>query len=114
SFKYQVQDDGGTDNGGVNLEPAANAHIITVNVAPVNDPSDGIDHNVPNAVEDTPYTFSASDFPLSDVTDNPSPNTLAAVKIASTPLVGTLTLNGLPVSVGQEILVGDLGGLVYQ
>ena len=35
SFTFQVEDDGGTANGGVNLDPSANT--ITVNVAAVND-----------------------------------------------------------------------------
>ncbi|MCC7101063.1 MAG: DUF4347 domain-containing protein, partial [Rubrivivax sp.] len=36
SFTFQVQDNGGTANGGVDLDPSANT--ITVNVTPVNDP----------------------------------------------------------------------------
>ena len=35
SFTFQVQDDGGTANGGVDLDPSANA--LTFNVAAVND-----------------------------------------------------------------------------
>jgi hypothetical protein len=35
SFTFQVQDDGGTANGGVDLDPTA--ITITVDVAPVND-----------------------------------------------------------------------------
>src|SRR3712207_4393605 len=35
SFTFQVQDDGGTANGGVNLDQSANT--ITVNVTSVND-----------------------------------------------------------------------------
>ena len=35
SFTFQVQDDGGTANGGVNLDPSANT--MTINVTPVND-----------------------------------------------------------------------------
>lgn len=35
SFTFQVQDDGGTANGGINLDPTPNA--ITINVTPVND-----------------------------------------------------------------------------
>ena len=35
SFTFQVQDDGGTANGGVDLDPSPNT--ITVNVAPVNE-----------------------------------------------------------------------------
>src|SRR4029077_16259147 len=35
SFTFQVQDNGGTANGGVDLDPSPNT--ITVNVTPVND-----------------------------------------------------------------------------
>ena len=38
SFTFQVQDDGGTANGGVNLDQSPNT--ITVNVTPVNDAPD--------------------------------------------------------------------------
>ena len=57
TFTFQVQDDGGVANGGVNLDPTANTltvHITAVNDAPVNE--------VPGAQtisEDGSQTFSA-------------------------------------------------------
>ncbi len=36
TFTFQVQDDGGTNNGGIDLDPTPNT--ITFNVTPVNDP----------------------------------------------------------------------------
>src|SRR5690606_21582072 len=59
SFTFQVQDDGGTANGGINLDPSANT--ITINVTPVNDAPSGADMTVV-ATEDTQYIFSAADF----------------------------------------------------
>ncbi|MBS0473503.1 MAG: tandem-95 repeat protein [Proteobacteria bacterium] len=107
-FYFQVQDDGGTANGGVNLSIAAN---MLINVTAVNDAPTGADHTI-SALEDTPYAFSASDFGFSDVADG---NSLLAVKIASLPSLGTLTDNGVAVTAGQYIAIADLtaGLLVY-
>ncbi len=86
-----MQDDGGTANGGVDLDPAPNT--ITVNVtrsttrrrAPTR-PS--------RSHEDTAYTFTAADFGFTDPNDVPA-NALLAVKITTLPAAGTLTLNGV-------------------
>jgi len=58
-----VQDDGGTANGGVNLDPTPNT--ITVNVTAVNDAPAGTDKTV-TAIEDTGYAFTAADFGFTD------------------------------------------------
>ena len=41
SFTFQVQDNGGTANGGVDLDPTAN--MMTINVTSVNDAPSGQD-----------------------------------------------------------------------
>ena len=41
NFTFQVQDNGGTANGGVDLDPTAN--MMTINVAAVNDAPSGQD-----------------------------------------------------------------------
>ncbi|ABD06345.1 VCBS [Rhodopseudomonas palustris HaA2] len=48
SFTFQVQDDGGTANGGVDLDPLANT--LTINVTPVNDAPVLSGHENPSAI----------------------------------------------------------------
>src|SRR5205814_1858931 len=76
SFTFQVQDDGGTANSGVDLDQTANT--ITVNVTSVNDAPAGTDKTV-STLEDTAYTFAAADFGFTDPNDSPA-NALTAVK----------------------------------
>src|SRR5205814_4752478 len=104
SFTFQVQDDGGTANSGVDLDQSPNT--ITVNVTSVNDAPAGADKTV-TTNEDTDYTFAASDFGFSDLSDSPA-NSLAAVKISSLPLAGTLRNNGIAVTAGQFVSVADI------
>ena len=68
SFTFQVQDDGGTANGGVDLDPTPNT--ITINVTAVNDAPAGANKTV-TTLEDTAYTFTAADFGFSDPNDSP-------------------------------------------
>ena len=51
------RDNGGTANGGVDLDPTPNT--MTVNVTPVNDAPSGADNTV-TTLEDTAYTFAAA------------------------------------------------------
>ena len=76
-----MQDNGGTANGGVDLDQSANT--ITINVTSVNDAPAGAD-NVKTINEDAAYTFAAADFGFSDPNDSPA-NALAAVKITTLP-----------------------------
>ena len=106
SFAFQVQDNGGTANGGVDLDPTA--RTMTVNVTPVNDAPIGKNVSV-TALEDTAYVFATTDFGFSD----PDGNSLLAVRIASLPTAGTLTDNGVAVSLGQSVSAADIAaGLV--
>ena len=84
SFTFQVQDDGGTANGGVDLDPSANT--LTINVTAVNDAPAGADKTV-TTLEDTAYTFAAADFGFTDPNDTPA-NALLAVKITTLPGAG--------------------------
>ncbi|MGY4175758.1 VCBS repeat-containing protein [Bradyrhizobium sp. USDA 4518] len=104
SFTFQVQDDGGTANGGVDLDQSANT--MTINVTSVNDAPAGADNTV-TTLEDTAYTFTATDFGFSDAHDSPA-NALAAVKITTLPGGGTLTDNGVAVTAGQLVSVADI------
>src|SRR5690606_3670266 len=106
---FQVQDDGGTANGGVDLDATPNT--MTVNVTSVNDAPSGTDKTV-TTLEDTGYAFTAADFGFSDSADG---NALAAVRIVTLPGAGVLALNGVAVSAGQTVSAADIGAgtLVY-
>src|SRR5205085_2100614 len=88
SFTFQVQDDGGIANGGVNLDQSPNT--LTINVTSVNDAPVGTDNTL-TINEDTPRTLTAADFGFTDPNDSPA-NTLAAVTITPLPTAGSLTL----------------------
>src|SRR5207302_1143264 len=111
SFTFQVEDDGGTANGGLNVDPAP--RTMTVNVTWVNDAPQGTSHTV-SVLEDGAYTFTAADFGFSDPGDSPA-NALLAVEITTLPSAGTLTDNGLAVTAGQFVSLADIaaGKLVY-
>jgi len=111
SFSFQVQDDGGTVNGGVDLDPTPKT--MTVNVTPVNDAPQGTDATV-TTLEDAAYTVATVDFGFSDPNDNPA-NNLLAVEITALPTAGSLTDDGVAVTAGQFIGVTDIdaGKLVF-
>lgn len=83
SFTFQVQDNGGTANGGVNLDQSPNT--MTVNVTSVNDAPTGTNNTV-TALEDAQYTFTTADFGYSDALDSPE-NSLWKVKFTTLPAV---------------------------
>ncbi len=62
----------------------------------------------------TAYTFQTADFGFTDPNDAPA-DTFSAVKIATLPALGSLTLNGAAVTAGQLVTVADIaaGKLVY-
>src|SRR5439155_136961 len=68
SFTFQVQDDGGTANGGVDLDQSANT--MTINVTSVNDAPPGTNHSFPTR-RSSDLTFAAADFGFSDPNDTP-------------------------------------------
>ncbi|HEX6717311.1 MAG TPA: kelch repeat-containing protein, partial [Pyrinomonadaceae bacterium] len=91
TFTFQVQDDGGTANGGVDLDQSPNT--MTINVTSVNDEPAGTNNTVVTN-EDTAYTFTAADFGFTDPNDTPA-NSLSAVKITTVATDGKLKLNGV-------------------
>jgi hypothetical protein len=107
SFTFQVQDDG----GGSDLD--AIARTMTIDVSAVNDPPAGANNTVA-ATEDGSHVFSTVDFGFSDSADTPA-NALLAVRIATLPGAGSLTLNGFAISAGQFIAASDIiaGNLVF-
>src|SRR5581483_9258144 len=105
SFTFEVQDAGGTDDGGVDTDPWANT--FNFNVTSINDAPVGA-NNVRSTPENTPYVFVAGDFGFTDPNDDPA-NSFLAVKITSLPAAGTLLLNGTAVSANDYIDVDDIG-----
>ena len=105
---FQVQDDGGTANGGVDTDASANT--LTFAVTSVNDAPSGTNNSASLVAAGT-KVFAGADFGFTD-TDGGS---LAGVRIASLPVVGTLALNGVAVTAGQTVSAGDLSAsrLVY-
>jgi hypothetical protein len=111
TFGFRVQDDGGTLDGGVDLDPLA--RTMTINVTSVNDAPAGTSNTV-TASEDTPFVFNAAAFGFSDVLDSPA-NALSAVRIVTVPGAGSLTLNGAAVTAGQTVSAANIaaGNLVF-
>ncbi|HEX2826786.1 MAG TPA: Ig-like domain-containing protein [Burkholderiales bacterium] len=109
SFAFEVRDDGGIANGGADVD--ANLRTMTIGVTAVNDAPSGADRTV-TTLEDTAYVFAAGDFGFSDAADG---NAFAGVRIASTPLAGTLTLHGVAVTPNQLVSAASIaaGDLVY-
>jgi len=65
-----------------------------------------------NVARDGSLLFNRTDFEAAF--DDPDAwSVLEAVKVTATPAHGQLMLNAVPVAVGQEIVAGDLGSLVY-
>jgi len=104
SFTFQVQDNGGTANGGVDTDPTP--RVMTIDVTPVNDAPVGTSKTVAMAKNGT-YTFTAADFGFSDPKDTPA-HALRAVKIVTLPAAGKLTNNGVAVTAGAAISAADI------
>lgn len=103
SFTFVLQDDGGTEDGGIDLDQSPNQIIIRL--LPVNDPPVGSDNTVATP-PGTAYTFTADDFGFSDPLDEASAsggNQLLAVVALTVPSAGTLLYNGEPVTPGQTV-----------
>src|SRR5207244_4050610 len=99
SFTFQVQDDGGTFNGGVDIDPTPNT--LTFNVVFCGEFPIGYSSTV-TTLEDTPYTFSSADFPQNDGNDQ-----ILDFRLILPP-VGSLQVNGVAATVGQSVSVADL------
>jgi hypothetical protein len=104
SFTFQVQDDGGTTSGGVDLD--AIPRTIMIDVARMNDAPQGADKPV-TTLEDTDYVFSVADFGFGDPSDTPA-NQLLAIKVGTLPVAGALTANGVAVTAGQSVSAADI------
>ncbi len=104
TFGFKVRDDGGTKNGGIDLDPTPN--VFTFAVQALNDPPDGANKTI-TINEDIFYPLTVADFGFKDAKDTPA-NGFLSVRIESLPAKGSLLLSGAPVTIGQEITTGDL------
>jgi len=98
-----------TDNTGVIT--TSKSAIDAIDALGVNDAPSGTDKTI-TINEDAAYAFAPANFGFSD-TDG---NALMAVRIATLPepAAGTLELNGVPVTAGQEIANSAIRSLVFQ
>ncbi len=103
TYKVRIQT---TDNGSppLSFSKAFTITVTNVNEAPTGGP------NSKTIVEDTPYTFVSGDFTF---TDPDAGNTLNQVRIVSGPTAGTLTVNNVPVTANQVVLVSNFTNFVF-
>src|SRR5207237_301703 len=106
SFTFQVQDDGGTANGGVDRSQERRA--VTVDGTSVNDAPQGTNNTV-SVLEDHSNTFATAHFGFSDPTDAPASDSLLDVKVTTLPGAGSLANNGIAVTAGQFVSASDIG-----
>ena len=107
-----MQDNGGTANGGVDLDQSANT--ITINVTSVNDAPAGTDNTV-TINEDAQLHLRRRRLRLQRSERRSRPTLFLAVMITTLPAAGTLTLNGVAVDAGDVVSVADIaaGNLVF-
>jgi hypothetical protein len=110
SFTFQVQDDGGTAGGGVDLDQSPNTITFTIAKAsqqPVAQPA------TVNAFEDQAYVFRLADFAFTDG-DTP-PDQLAGVIVTTLPSFGTGTLlrGGVPLLPGQQVTASEIAAGLF-
>ncbi|MFQ5399840.1 MAG: tandem-95 repeat protein, partial [Anaerolineae bacterium] len=99
-----LQDSGGGTNTSVPFS-------FTITITPVND-LPVVSPVTKNGTEDTILSFTSSDF-TNQFSDVDTGDTLTMVKIASEPAHGILKLNGVQVTLNQEIPAASLGGLTF-
>jgi VCBS repeat-containing protein len=85
---------------------------LSIAISAINDAPAGANQTI-SATENQYYTFSAADFGFSDSADSPA-NSLQSVVITTLPAAGSLTLNGVAVSAGQEVTLATLSTLKFQ
>lgn len=99
-----------TWNGKDATSYATTSKSVNITVNSVNDAPSGANATIGVPQNATDHVITASNFGFSDSNDSsPGPvNTLSAVKIVAIPTTGTLELNNIAVTAGQEISVTDI------
>jgi hypothetical protein len=98
SLSFQVRDNGGTANGGVDTDESANT--LTINIAAVNDPVGTVAPGTASVDEDTPTAITGMS--ISDPDAALAPNGVYQVTLSSTN--GTMTMSTLT---GLTFTAGD-------
>jgi uncharacterized repeat protein (TIGR01451 family) len=90
SLTFQVQDDGGTANGGIDLDPSPNT--LTFNVTPVNDPATLSGTATASVTEDatTPTLTAIGTLTVTDI--DPGENKFSTTAISAPSNLGTLSI----------------------
>ncbi len=104
SFTFRVQDNGGTAQGGVDLD--TQARMLVLDIASANDAPVGLKVTL-IGIEDQPVDIGLEDLGFTDPKDNPN-NQLQWIRIASLPASGSLEFNGTPVTLQQVIAASDV------
>ena len=105
TFTFQVQDNGGTANGGDDLDQSPNTITVDVTLGQRRagrrgqDGDDARGHGVHVRRRATSASRDANDSPA---------NALPAVKITTLPTAGTLKLDGVAVTAGQFVTKADI------
>jgi len=107
-FSFRVTDSGGSAQGG--MPSATEANTITIDITAVDDAPQGGDSTV-QIVEDTVYVLQTGDFEFSDPQDNQQ---FSGITIDRLPDDGSVTLNGVPLTVGDFIGVADIDASLLQ
>ncbi|MBU2097301.1 MAG: hypothetical protein KKD00_00950, partial [Gammaproteobacteria bacterium] len=110
NLEFRVQDNGGTENGGSDLQAATS--VMSFDVRAVNSAPVGVNAET-TILEGATYTFGVDDVGFSDTNDDPA-NTLLAVKITSLPNKGELLYAESAVVAGQLIPAANLAQLTYE
>lgn len=78
-------------------------------------PPNQIGDNTINIQYPDSYTFTSDDFTINTIPEysDPEGDAALAIKILSLPTANTLNYNGTPVQINDEILLADIGLLVY-
>jgi hypothetical protein len=103
-FTFQVQDNGGTANGGTDTDTTPRK--MTINVTWVNSAPVGKSKTIWIS-KSSSYVMKVSDFGFSDPHDSPS-NTFLSVKLTTVPTSGRLMDNGVTLVAGVRISVWDI------
>ena len=99
SFTFQVHDDGGTANGGVDLDPTANT--ITIDVTSRSTTPRRAPTRRSPSPRTTRHTFTAADFGFTDPTTRR--NSLRR-SVTTLPGAGSLTYDGVAVTAGDLVI----------
>jgi len=108
SFTFQVEDDGGTANGGVDKDPSPNT--ITIDVVPVNDAPAGLPSITGTAMEDQTLTADTSAISDADGLGSFSYQWLRDGSVIAGATSGTYTLSDADVGARIRVQVGYTDG----